>query len=1418
MRKAREPYKISHLTVNNIRIDQRASCAGLETGAASKKPPPLLRSRTLPAIVVPGVNILQAQLGNYNSQDTRGQLWAPRGSLAPKSPKIWDEAEVLETRRKSAFSRICGTGNYGPERGADGTVVLRVPAPHVVAAKAYRITSPSNTSSSSGFQKLSKFLNQGTKNQNVVDDSNVPRRLSWERRDQTDSRIPRSSSIDSMVETVWTEDSLTAIPCIEKRPSLRPERTLALVSPSVGRRMKNQRSLNGLPPLSSETEMEIANTPFNAGFSPPKQKQNKKNSKVNQQRAEKVERINIHLQALFSAVEHGHLEKARTILESTDVDVNSLNSDGLSPLDVAVLSNNRPLVKMLISFGAREGNQYSSPEALGSHLKQLLGEAEMRLQEYGGLLEEPCGAPLNTRASFSSIIGNAYPTSAMTGCTGGDNEKQAITWGRRVKMLRRMVLGFAQARPPDPPSLVAVDITSATTICLRLQEPASGDSPVTTKFKVQWSARADFAPVTGEMEILEVTASTCTIELTQGRRYYFRVACGNLKGYGTFLSSTPACVIPSTWREIEQKEPRFDGKQKQLQQLTDEVKLFRPGSEILDVPGPQRRQQRKKTTIKQLFTAASKFQKNLKRGIYLACILYHEDKVLVTNEDFLPVIEIDETFPSCIHTDYHWFMKVACTWDDTKSLRADMEKNVSSAIHFRMKLLSAALQMQSALCLQDLGQLYYKPLRDTQGTVVISAVNNVKSPKSVSVLNSRWLPMNKVFKKVVLSEDNSISEILMASVKDQISYHQVSKQKLGRGLYLAYLKMQSSVDLIQVVVPAKSPNMLPHCKVRDNPHVSAEEWEYLKQQHAPDVVDNATEQQKTFLELIANAAKRLLNYMDVPSEEMTSQRLYDSEVIEISDEISFIVICPPAELSCSVPGQREILLQRGDLLSLPVQVFEMIHLNTYQNNIVQKYAKLSCLLELDAANANHLHREAFSNSEVAVAKERLAKLQDLQTQLNSIWKRVRWLMEVISFARDRVTAGLAVKYILKEPGSPSSGKKRFLLQIPPRDTKVVKSTTGRGSWPGPGGSNTNGQNSGLMMGELSKSEQQLSKNELGVSSSQFLMVHSDDSRKNSESYCSDYFNDCLPPSKSDDVLFSTIPVPISNKLCNTNAPSNASASSSPLLNVRSIYSGSMLSVNTLNTTNTSDSMHSLSSDSDNSCPIPITTSTPRKTKQKPKMVPSHSMTNVKQNLQEPTLKANKCVTSESYLLPTNLHKISSKSLTNIKSMSDLESSSQKTYLKPIDTYAKPDLIPDPVFKVPQTDSLPQSSSGSATGKDGNSSGILQVYAAYETGLASGTSLKLHVTSRTTAREVVDLVVKQLNMAVVLKGKEGPIYTADKLKNFCLVAVIGARERCLRDDFKPLQLQNPWKKGRLYVRQKQDVLAALEHSSRHSQII
>lgn len=267
----------------------------------------------------------------------------------------------------------------------------------------------------------------------------------------------------------------------------------------------------------------------------------------------------------------------------------------------------------------------------------------------------------------------------------------------------------------------------------------------------------------------------------------------------------------------------------------------------------------------------------------------------------------------------------------------------------------------------------------------------------------------------------------------------------------------------------------------------------------------------------------------------------------------------------------------------------MIHMNTYQRMVVQKYSKLSCLLELDAATASHLHREAFSNTELAVAKERLSKLQDLQNKLESIWKSIRWLADVITFARDKSTGFITMRHILeKEVGVPTSPK-RNLLQIPP--PKVVKTSPGRGSWPGPGGSS--GCPSTNLMNDYSKSEQNLN---INGSMSHYLSACSDPEsiRKTSESFnsASEYLQH-LAPSRSEDGLFSG-PTSSTSRLPNSGTS----------LKLKTQYGGSMVSVNTLNT---ADSLHSLSSDSD-----PVGSSTPRK-KGKPKMMPSKSMANVKQH-------------------------------------------------------------------------------------------------------------------------------------------------------------------------------------------------------------
>lgn len=186
---------------------------------------------------------------------------------------------------------------------------------------------------------------------------------------------------------------------------------------------------------------------------------------------------------------------------------------------------------------------------------------------------------------------------------------------------------------------------------------------------VQWSSREDFSIIIGERVITEWNMFQGSMgshfhinELIQGRRYFFRACSGNVKGFGLFRISNPTSIIPSSWRDIESKEQRFHGRQKVLDELFTAVRLCRP-EDASEIPQSEshRRNPKKKTTIKKIFSAASKFQRTLRRGIYLACILFCDDKIFVTNEDFIPVIEIDETYPSNLNNDYYWLMKVNTT-------------------------------------------------------------------------------------------------------------------------------------------------------------------------------------------------------------------------------------------------------------------------------------------------------------------------------------------------------------------------------------------------------------------------------------------------------------------------------------------------------------------------------------------------------------------------------------------------------------------------------------------------------------------------------------------------------------------------------------------------------------------------------------
>ncbi|RLU21239.1 hypothetical protein DMN91_005612, partial [Ooceraea biroi] len=166
------------------------------------RPAPLMRSRTLPAIVAPGLNILQAQIdARYNERRV--------SDSGPASRESFKEHSTRSGR-----------------------------------------LSTSSISGSQPFNRLARLLNQRP---SFTPSDEIPRRLSWE----------RSSSIDSVAEWGLTggigyvsgSNSVSAgssyglfveHPLPRRNPSpllgVRGDR-LSLVSPNIGRRVKGHRAI-----------------------------------------------------------------------------------------------------------------------------------------------------------------------------------------------------------------------------------------------------------------------------------------------------------------------------------------------------------------------------------------------------------------------------------------------------------------------------------------------------------------------------------------------------------------------------------------------------------------------------------------------------------------------------------------------------------------------------------------------------------------------------------------------------------------------------------------------------------------------------------------------------------------------------------------------------------------------------------------------------------------------------------------------------------------------------------------------------------------------------------------------------------------------------------------------------------------------
>lgn len=126
-------------------------------------------------------------------------------------------------------------------------------------------------------------------------------------------------------------------------------------------------------------------------------------------------------------MEENQYDQLKSLLDQKQLNVNALNNDGFTILDLAVLIYNRAIVKLLLQYGAQTG---SFPvENIENHLNSLLTDAEKKLAQVVS----------NTTASSSQSY------------IGIDTERQKLGIEKRIKLVRKMINGWQRLKVPDPP-------------------------------------------------------------------------------------------------------------------------------------------------------------------------------------------------------------------------------------------------------------------------------------------------------------------------------------------------------------------------------------------------------------------------------------------------------------------------------------------------------------------------------------------------------------------------------------------------------------------------------------------------------------------------------------------------------------------------------------------------------------------------------------------------------------------------------------------------------------------------------------------------------------------------------------------------------------------------------------------------------
>ena len=733
------------------------------------------------------------------------------------------------------------------------------------------------------------------------------------------------------------------------------------------------------------------------------------------------------LYKLWISVCQGNYNRAKHLLENSHISqslfTESIQQDDMTLLDIALLTNHETLILLLAKYGFKESQRYSRD-------------------------------PLLRIAKFQDII-IAIERQLMDlseSMMSGDGQKELerrITFNEN-KLRFYHVVNFAVQTigSPSPPTDVILSVRSSASLQVSWGPPVQSNGAVVTRYLVQWERRETNFGFEGEHLITCLPEQNGVMifticDLCPGVKYYIRVFAANVKGWSEPEQSKPKAAAPSNWREWSGESKVHSDPysleaairlQRQTNQLIETCKEYcwklannyKHGNDQKVVT----RLKNKGTAISRFFKAPLKFTRQVHASFYISILIYTEHEstskkdhyqILLTPEGCVPIVQLDQSVSSSLLTDlnvFQWLSLVISQWNSIKDIVYDLAGvGDSNSVILRRKLLKILFDIQESLGLNSIGSLHYLPVEQADGATIyclVCKIEDVRTFQPTGGLKWSYIPSNysqQAIQSKLPKEGTEYHSIFsfMNTCPEIVGFHRKCRTPPDPGLYLSLFKLRTSINHLLILSELGSVILFPSVRIRDNSNISKEEWIWLqslgtlryaksgKRRQVPDVNGVGS----SLLNSIRQAWHVLRFKLELSQEQTLDYRVYTNEVIELSSEVSILLVLPAPSDVVTAPGvSDEFISNNAKLTAIPLPSFKLLQLSFFHAEFFAKHAYISCILDVLGLIIGQKSKEALSNEDISESTNMLHQHALLKEMLMDMRKETNWTANVLKTARD----------------------------------------------------------------------------------------------------------------------------------------------------------------------------------------------------------------------------------------------------------------------------------------------------------------------------------------------------------------------------------------------------------------------------------